>query len=410
MSWINIKNILKNTIIVSITLVPLFVLIEIFCFYKVTHFQNHTEVKKEYLPLLKYSKIGKENLANHFQNIISLGIKNNGAREYHPNLIYLYKPNLKSETFYTNSFGLVDDEPNFSKKQILLLGSSVVSSGLRQNFKENIDQYLEKKIDTTIGENRYEVLNAGIGGYISNQEFNLMHLLSDKIPFDKVIYMSGANDIDAKYRVKDFNELRSYDIVHSRVIKSQIEDNLTLRKNPLISIYTYLKNYFLHSLYSYKYLRHLVSAGSVNNIKSITKVDLDKTDYDLIDEIVQNYLANVKKMLFLLKNNDIQLYVGVQPTIFSKNFKTIDEEKNYNILINKYGFKYSLYYEKAYPMMKQGLELLKKEYPKNITLLDTDIIFNDTKIDIFRDNVHFLEYANELVANKIFDYLNFYEK
>ena len=120
----------------------------------------------------------------------------------------------------------------------------MVGSGLRQNFKENIDQYLEKQIDEAIGENTYEVLNAGIGGYISNQEFNLMHLLSDKIDFDKVIYMSGANDIDAKYRVKDFNELRSYDIVHSRVIKSQIEDNLILRKNPIISIYTYLKNYF----------------------------------------------------------------------------------------------------------------------------------------------------------------------
>ena len=58
-------------------------------------------------------------------------------------------------------------------------------------------------------------------------------------------------------------------------------------------------------------------------------------------------------------------------------------------------------------MMKKGLELLKKDYPENITLLDTDIIFNNTKIDIFRDNVHFLEYGNELVAKKIFNYLNF---
>ena len=219
--------------------------------------------------------------------------------------------------------------------------------------------------------------------------------------------MSGANDIDAKYRVKDFNELRSYDIVHSRVIKSQIEDNLILRKNPIISIYTYLRHYFLPSLYSYKYLGDLINTKRVNKIKSITKDNLNKRDYDLINEIVQNYLANVRKMLFILKNNNIQLYVGIQPTLFSKNFKTIDEKKNYNVLINKYGFKYVLYYEKAYPMMKKGLELLKKDYPENITLLDTDIIFNETKIDIFRDNVHFLEYGNELVAKKIFKYLNF---
>ena len=164
------KNILKDSFIVIAILVSMFVIFEIFCFYKITKLKNHTKVKKEYIPLLKHSKIGEENLANHFQNITSLGIKNNGTREYHPNLIYLYKPNLKSETFYTNSFGLLDDEPNFSKKQILILGSSVVGSGLRQNFKENIDQYLEKQIDETIGQNKYEVLNAGIGGYISNQE------------------------------------------------------------------------------------------------------------------------------------------------------------------------------------------------------------------------------------------------
>ena len=404
------KNILKDSFIVATILFLLFVIFEIFCFYKITKSQNHTKVKKEYIPLLKYSKIGEENLANHFQNINLLGFKNNGIREYHPSLIYLYKPNLSSETFYTNSFGLLDDEPNLSKKQILILGSSVVGSGLRQNLKENIDQYLEKQIDETVGENIYEVINAGIGGYTSNQEFNLMHLLSDKIFFDKVIYMSGANDIDARYRVKDFDDLRSYDIIHSRVVKSQIEDNLNLRKNPIISIYTYLRHYFLPSLNSYKYLGDLVHAKRVSTINPITKVDLDKKDYTFINEIVQNYLSNIKKMIFLTKNKNIQLYVGLQPTIYTKNFKTKNEKKNYNNLINKYGFKYVLYYERAYPMMKKGLELLKKDYPENITLLDTDIIFNNTKIDIFRDNVHFLEYSNELVAKKIFNYLNFNTK
>ena len=404
------KNILKDIFIILSILFSFFIIFEIFCFYKLNKSQNQVRVKKEYLPLLKYSKIGEKNLTDHFQNIISIGLKNNGAREYHPNLIYLYKPNLKSETFYTNSLGLLDDEPNFSKKQILILGSSVVGGGLRQNLKENIDGYLEKQIYENIDKNKYEVLNAGIGGYISNQEFNLMHLLSDKIDFDKLIYMSGANDIDARYRVKDFKNLRSYDIIHSRVIKSQIEDNLLLRKNPIISIYTYLRNYFLPSLNSYKYLGDLVHAKRVGKINPITKVDLDKKDYAFINEIVQNYLSNIKKMIFLTKNKNIQFYVGLQPTIFTKNFKTKNEEKNFNILVNKFGFKYVLYYEEAYPMMKKGLEILKEEYPENITLLDTDIIFNNTKIDIFRDNVHFLEYANEIVSKKIFENLNFNTK
>lgn len=402
-----LKKILKDTFIILTTIFGLFIIFELFSFYKL---KKDTKVEKEYLPLLKYSNINEKDLQNHFQNITNLGLKNNKLREYHPNLIYLYKPNLKSKTFYTNSFGLIDDEPDFSKKQILLLGSSVIGSGLRQNFKENIDQYLEQQIDKIIGENKYEVLNAGIGGYISNQEFNLMHLLSSKINLDKIIYISGANDIDARYRVKDFDNLRSYDVIHSRIIKSQIEDNLLLRQNPIISIYIYLKKYFLPSLNSYKYLGKLVNTKKVykNNVNK--KINLDQKDHNYILDIVQNYISNVKKMMILSKSQDIELYVGIQPTIFTKNFKTSDEEKNVNILINKYGFKYILYYELAYPLMKKGLHSLKKEYPEYLTILDTDNIFDDVKIDIFRDNVHFLEYANEIVSKKIFNYLNFREE
>ena len=252
------KKIIYDSFIVLFILFLIFISFEIFCYFKITKKEKNVQLKTEYIPLLTHSKISKEELTDHFNNIVNLKIKNNGAREYHPNLIYLYKPKLKSETFYTNSFGLLDEEPNISKKQILLLGSSVVGGGLRQNYKENIDGFLEQYIDGSVGKNKYEVLNAGIGGYISTQEFTLMHLLSDQINFEKIIYLSGANDIDARYRVKNFNDLRSYDVIHSRQIKSQIEDNLALRKNPITSIYTYLRNYFIPSLYSYKFMADFI--------------------------------------------------------------------------------------------------------------------------------------------------------
>ena len=55
--------------------------------------------------------------------------------------------------------------------------------------------------------------------------------------------------MDSRYRVRNFNNLRSYDIVHSRVIKSQIEENILLRNNPISSIYYYLKLFFKISLF-----------------------------------------------------------------------------------------------------------------------------------------------------------------
>ena len=400
-------NILKSTFIILIILSLVFILIELFFFYKLTDSKNNTTLKEEYFPLLKYSKISEQDLTNHFQNITNIDHKHNGMREYHPYLIYLYKPNLKSETFYTNSFGLLDEEPNLLKKQILILGSSVVGGGLRQNFKENIDGYLEEQINKKISENKYEVLNGGIGGYISDQEFNLMHLLTNKIFFDKIIYMSGANDIDARYRVKNVNNLRSYDTINSRVIKSQIEDNLILRNNPIVSFFTYIKLYFIPSLNSYKFMSNFLYSKRVEKINPVKVEELNENDYLLIDEIVQNYLTNVKKMLLLSEGLETKFYVGLQPTIFTKKFLTVNEEKNFNILINKYGYKYALYYKEAYPMMKKGLKKLKIEYPKSIELIETDTVFDDNRIDIFRDNVHFLEYGNEAVSKKIFNKLIF---
>ncbi len=409
------KNTLISIIKILGILIILLIIFEIFCFFKVSNSKKITKIEgdpnlEEYFPLLRHSKLREEDLISHFNNISSIQNINNGLREYHPYLIYNLKPNLKSKTFWTNSYGLIDDEPDFSKKQILLLGSSVTGGGLRQNLGENIDQYLEKLIEKKIGTKEYEVLNAGVGGYSSTQEFIMMHLLFDKINFDKVIYFSGANDIDSRYRVVNYDDLRSFDSIHSRMIKSQIEDNSLLRKNPIISVYTYLKNYFLKSLYSYKYLSKIVSNKVVYRNKPVSEADLTKKDNIHIDEIVQRYLANVEKMIVLAKNKNIELYVGIQPVALDKNFKTKDEEKNLNVILNSYGYKYKLYFNKAYPLMKNGLKLLKEKYPENLTILNTITIFNNTKIDIYRDNVHFLEYANEIVAKKIFENLKLYRK
>ena len=395
----------KSSFLIFLIFISLLIIFEIFCYFKVTSSHKNVRVSKEYLPLLKYSKISEKELRNHFSNINEMRRKFKGLREYHPNLIYIYKPNLKSETYWINSYGLLDDEPDLSKKQILLIGSSVAGGGLRQNYGENIDHYLEKFIDKQVGSNKYEVLNAAIGGYSSTQEYTMMHLLSDKIKLDKAIYFSGYNDINARYRVRNLPELRSYDLIHSKIISDQVEDNKLLRSNPIISIYIYLKKYFIKSLYSYKFLSQIIANKMLNDDRTIVKTELTSEDNTRINEIVKNYLSNVEKMIILAKSKNIDLYVGIQPTLQDKKFKTEGEIENLKILFNSYGYKYKLYYNKAYPLMMDGLKMLKLKYPNNITLVETLSMFNETKIDIYRDNVHFLDYANEMVAEKIFSSL-----
>ena len=233
----------------------------------------------------------------------------------------------------------------------------------------------------------------------------MMHLLSDKIKLDKAIYFSGYNDINARYRVRNLPELRSYDLIHSKIISDQVEDNKLLRSNPIISIYIYLKKYFIKSLYSYKFLSQIIANKMLNDDRTIVKTELTSEDNTRINEIVKNYLSNVEKMIILAKSKNIDLYVGIQPTLQDKKFKTKGEIENLKILFNSYGYKYKLYYNKAYPLMMDGLKMLKLKYPNNITLVETLSMFNETKIDIYRDNVHFLDYANEMVAEKIFSSL-----
>ena len=131
-------------------------------------------IKKEYYPLIKESKISTNEFEQHLKNIKKANRKYYDIREYHPQLIYIYRPNLDYDTFKTNSLGIMDEEINHKKEKILLIGSSVVNGGLRQGYVENIDAHLENILNN---ENKnFQVLNAGIGGYTSFQEKNFLEI------------------------------------------------------------------------------------------------------------------------------------------------------------------------------------------------------------------------------------------
>ena len=82
----------KTSFLIFLIFVSLLTIFEIFCYFKVTSSNKKVVVSKEYLPLLKYSKISENELRNHFINITEMRKKFKGLREYHPNLIYIYKP------------------------------------------------------------------------------------------------------------------------------------------------------------------------------------------------------------------------------------------------------------------------------------------------------------------------------
>ena len=355
-------------------------------------------IKKEYYPLIKESKISTNEFEQHLKNIKKANRKYYDIREYHPQLIYIYRPNLDYDTFKTNSLGIMDEEINHKKEKILLIGSSVVNGGLRQGYVENIDAHLENILNN---ENKnFQVLNAGIGGYTSFQEKNFLEIYKKKIKPDHVIYMSSANDVDSKYRITnkyDKNIVRFYDNFHSLNLRFQIDNLLKLKSSAIVSTKTYIP-YFIKSLNMYKLYIRLMSY-SVNSEAEYIKTNLEKKDYEIIKSIVDEYILNVEKMAKIIENDKtIKTFtVGIQPNIFTKKIKTKNEKIAENIILNYMGYNYRNYYIFSQKLMLQELKKIQLNYQK-LRIINTHSIFDNNKIDVFRDNVHFFDYSNEEIA------------
>ena len=61
------------------------------------------------------------------------------------------------------------------------------------------------------------------------------------------------------------------------------------------------------------------------------------------------------------------------------------------------GYNYRNYYIFSQKLMLQELKKIQLNYQK-LRIINTHSIFDNNKIDVFRDNVHFFDYSNEEIA------------
>jgi len=79
------------------------------------------------------------------------------------------------------------------RDKIALFGDSVVF-GFRINSKDTISGKLEKKIAQ-----KYQIINAGVPGYNTEQIVSSIKILKNKIKLKKVILFVNANDFQTRY-------------------------------------------------------------------------------------------------------------------------------------------------------------------------------------------------------------------
>ncbi|HKA14191.1 MAG TPA: SGNH/GDSL hydrolase family protein [Myxococcota bacterium] len=124
-----------------------------------------------------------------------------------PYLSYRVQPNLAGERVQTNEYGLregpIDRRPAPGTTRILFLGASVVWGYLSKSNADTIPSYLEAELARRADEvpelrgRRFEVLNAGVPGYVSWQEALSYAIYLRELAPAWIISLDGANDVAA---------------------------------------------------------------------------------------------------------------------------------------------------------------------------------------------------------------------
>jgi hypothetical protein len=137
----------------------------------------------------------------------------------HPYVYYRHAP----EPGETDEQGLKTAHPVLKPKEkyrIILTGGSVARGGATDS---TISAFLEKELNARLGTDRIEVLNAGVGAFVVEQEFIFIQLVLQDYQPDMIVGLDGYNDL-VTYSLNRFQRsphaLPPHNWKHFKVIES----------------------------------------------------------------------------------------------------------------------------------------------------------------------------------------------
>jgi len=160
-----------------------------------------------------------------------------------------FEPNQHMQTININNDGFRGSEIQKEKPddtyRIIMVGGSTIF-GLKVLSDQTVPAHLQEKFDQLNLKKRVEVINAGISGYNSNDELNLIKKKIVEYEPDLVIIYDGSNDIFFPYDSKSI----AYDIGDSRYLyrkyfqfyKTLDVINNIISENPPMHVHVYQKN------------------------------------------------------------------------------------------------------------------------------------------------------------------------
>jgi len=304
-----------------------------------------------------------------------------------PNSEYMIQSEGQELPIKINELGYRGDVPKKIKNgeyRIIMIGASTVLN--RESIMSKTLPGLIQDKFINNGHKQVRIYNWGVSAYKSEQE--LITILEKAVNFspDLILVYNGGNDIHESYNYDPrigypFNYM-AYELGYSRM-----GNNL----NPLQFIELILQQskvlQFLHGRNKFRFI----------NIDKLRR-NASFNSKEWKEDIANNYIDNINKMLKLSNSFNFKILVVLQPMLHNKNILTdVEKEK-----LGRENFR--VYVKKMYKVISNKFNSLSNNYVDMDTqrLLDIHQIFSSESKTIYRDIIHINDYGREMIADTVF--------
>jgi lysophospholipase L1-like esterase len=319
--------------------------------------------------------------------------------------------------YNSNSFGFRGQEFTREKQEgvyrIIAIGDSCTFGVGVSNDEHTYPVLLEKKLNREIKNRKFEVINAGIPGYLCLQ--SLISFLTELVDYkpDMIIVYTGWNEIGRIFTLES-NMDHGYEGIF--VGKNRFKYESKKQK----SIYEGFDNFAsvrMIKKWRYKILRwenkeRLFKEEKMQDVKNDLGMEKEafetyatKTFY--IDRTEGIFQTCLDSLLSYAKSKGIEVVVLTIPQLILSDMP----QDYYKKVVAKFPSLYYFALDKEISSLRNSLcirynEIIKKTARKNnCMLIDVASFFprNDSNIDLYYDHVHLNDKGTALLANIIYD-------
>ncbi len=287
--------------------------------------------------------------------------------------------------------------------RIILLGGSNVAGIGTSGYKYNLASQIKKELKKTIKKENFEILNAGVPGYYSEQIFlQLIYKLKTYNP-DLLILHHGWNDSQYFESLSKLNSNNELFINREHVKMNYIVENS-------YSFFGSLK-LFIHGTFRSlnnglnKFATHYYIRRSINKISEQVNSNLNKNENlnttninDLNEYFEKRYKNALRNIIALSKEINTKIIISTEPIMGVDNkLYSKQEEKIFQSLTKKQIEDRKFFYNKMKIYFKS-----EKEKHDNVCFHDlSNNIFRNIAQTTYVDSGHLNDLGTQLVSKKL---------